>query len=94
MHKDDLEDILDLLIEKGVSHFSCPEFTATFGNAPQASDEPSMADAIEEARRDVQRPSAAKGIFGNPSLWGKNGPPTFPHQQHAASAPTHEDDEA
>lgn len=95
MHKDDLEDLLDVLIEKGVSDFECPEFKVRFGNAPVSEKQHTIDDAIAEAKREAAMPRAARGMFADPRLWGPSGPPTFPspERNEVPTIPTHPDEE-
>lgn len=90
-----LEEILDVLREKGVSRFSCSEFSVEmFPNAP-AGDDDDVGRAIEEAKTSARIPSAARGIFGHPSLWPNGVPPKFPGSERSEpyTIPTHPDEE-
>lgn len=90
-----LEEILDVMHEKGATHLSTPEFTVTLGAAPAPAEREDMGEAIKEATRLERMPSAARGLFGHPSLWPNGRPPTFPGAERATPQhkPTHEDEE-
>lgn len=91
---DQLEEILDVLRDKGATAFSCPEFSVTLGVAPVAAVE-DMGEAIRQAKQAESMPSAARGIFGHPSLWPNGTPPRFPGAERATPThvPTHSDEE-
>lgn len=89
-----LEEILEVLREQGATKFACPEFTVTLGAAP-VSDSEDIGEAIRIARDAESIPSAARGIYGHPSLWPNGQPPRFPGSERSTPThrPTHPDEE-
>lgn len=94
MQMKEMEDWLDMLREKGVTQFSCPDFTCTLGALPaDEDDDDDIGTAIAEAKQAAQAPLAARGLFGDPRLWGGRTPPSFPKEQHIDIVPTHPDED-
>lgn len=91
---DQLDEYLDVLRDKGVTHFACEVFTVTLGLAPEE-EEDDIGKAIQEAKEAEHAPRAARGVFGHPSLWNGGQPPRFPGSERANAnhVPTHPDED-
>jgi hypothetical protein len=70
-----LDEILEVLQDRGVSSFACPEFSVSLTPAVRVDNQP-IREAIAEGNEAAKRP-LARGVFGHPSLW-PSGVPQFP----------------
>jgi len=73
---DELEEYLDILQDKKVTHFSCPEFTVSM-TAVAGEVHEDMSQAIKEGN-EASKSVAVHGVFAHRSLWPDGKPPSFP----------------
>jgi hypothetical protein len=93
----ELEEILDVLRDKSVTQFTCPEFSCVLGPEPVDLDatDVSTSEALKQGNQEARKPTVARGIFGHPSLWPNGVPPMFPGAERSTPThkPTHSDEE-
>lgn len=89
-----LDEYLDVLRDKSVTHFSCEEFSVVLGAELAEAEEDDIATAIKQAAEQEKLPRVARGLLGHPSLW-PDGPARFPGAERSTPEhkPTHEDEE-
>ncbi len=76
-----LDEILEVLRENGVASFSCAEFSVALTPSVPSS-EVDVSEAIKTGNEALNKP-AAHGVFGHQSLWGPDGPPSFPREERS-----------
>lgn len=82
---DELDDILEVLCERSVATFSCPEFSVTLHLAAPKGEDNDISTAIKEGNEAaLGRTSNPRGVFAHRSLWPDGRAPTFPGTKEQA----------
>ncbi len=83
---DQLDDLLQILREHGVSRFECADFSVEIGNSALVKEEKSSTPVGELIRTRPVTDRPARGVYDHPSLWPNGAAPEF-HRAEVKKAP-------
>lgn len=91
---DQLERLLEVLTDAGVTSFSCPSFTVHLNGAVLADDTDPDIKRVLEKREALRMQNATRlGNYAHPSLWQGREPPGFPRKEPAADRSPYQGDD-